>query len=80
MRRPTRVPLRILVALLAVAGAVRAGDGIDAGLRAIVPAPADLRWTAIPWRAALWDAVVDAHGLRKPILLWAMNGHPLACT
>jgi hypothetical protein len=47
---------------------------------AIVPSPEELRWTAIPWRPTLWDALVEATGKEKPILLWAMNGHPLACT
>jgi len=34
----------------------------------------------VPWRTTLWDAVIDAQQDDKPILLWAMNGHPLACT
>ena len=28
----------------------------------------------------LAEAVVQAHAQDMPILLWAMNGHPLACT
>jgi hypothetical protein len=28
----------------------------------------------------LWEAVVRANREHKPILLWAMNGHPMACT
>jgi len=35
---------------------------------------------AIPWRASLWEAVVEAQTREEPILLWTMNGHPLACT
>ena len=46
----------------------------------VLPDKADLVWTRIPWRATLWDAVIDAHEQKKPILLWAMNGHALACT
>jgi hypothetical protein len=46
----------------------------------IRPRPAELRWQEVPWRATLWDAVVEAQRQEKPILLWAMNGHPLACT
>ena len=34
----------------------------------------------VPWRTTLWDAVMEAQKVDKPILLWAMNGHPLACT
>lgn len=46
----------------------------------IMPAAGELRWQAIPWRAVLADAVVEAHRADKPVLLWAMNGHPLGCT
>lgn len=40
----------------------------------------DEAWLAIPWRPALGPAVLEASKKRKPILLWAMNGHPLGCT
>ena len=46
----------------------------------IRPKAAEVSWEEVPWRATLWDAVVEAQGKEKPILLWAMNGHPLACT
>ena len=46
----------------------------------IRPKPEEINWEEIPWRATLWDAVVEAQQQEKPILLWAMNGHPLACT
>jgi hypothetical protein len=46
----------------------------------IRPAPAEARWQEIPWRASFWEAVTEAQKQDKPILLWAMNGHPLACT
>jgi hypothetical protein len=46
----------------------------------IRPRPAEVSWQDVPWRATLWDAVVEAQRLEKPVLLWAMNGHPLACT
>ena len=47
---------------------------------AVIPAKEELAWREIPWRPAFWDAVVEAQAADKPILLWAMNGHPLACT
>jgi hypothetical protein len=46
----------------------------------LVPSENDLAYKAIPWRASYWDAVVEAQAKDKPILLWAMNGHPLGCT
>jgi hypothetical protein len=47
---------------------------------AVLPTEAESAWTAIPWRSTLWDAVLEGRAAKKPILLWAMNGHPLACT
>ncbi len=46
----------------------------------VVPRADELAWREIPWLGALAEAVVQAHAQDKPILLWAMNGHPLACT
>ena len=52
----------------------------DAVKASILPSPAEERWREIPWRTSTWDAVVEAAATERPILLWAMNGHPLACT
>ena len=45
----------------------------------IVPARDELKWLDVGWRPTLWDAMVEAQKDDKPILVWAMNGHPLAC-
>jgi hypothetical protein len=80
---------RIWLALTAgifsiAAGQVAAQDLTDATYTHwrdyLVPAEKDLAYKAIPWRASFWDAVVEAQSKDKPILLWAMNGHPLGCT
>jgi hypothetical protein len=47
---------------------------------AILPSAEEERWRDIPWRASLLAAAGEAHADGKPLLLWAMNGHPLACT
>ena len=46
---------------------------------AIKPRPEELRWRQIPWEIDLWEARRRAREAGKPILLWAMNGHPLGC-
>jgi len=46
----------------------------------VLPAEDELAWLDVPWRTTLWAAVEEGHALEKPILLWAMNGHPLGCT
>jgi hypothetical protein len=45
----------------------------------VLPSAEEERWLRIPWRSRLWDAVEEAREAGKPILLWAMNGHPLGC-
>jgi hypothetical protein len=46
----------------------------------ILPKPADLKWEDIPWRTSLTEALAEAARVRKPVLLWAMQGDPLGCT
>ena len=43
------------------------------------PAP-DEPWRTIPWKISLIDAQKTAAKEKKPIFIWAMDGHPLGCT
>jgi len=45
----------------------------------LLPSPKELAWEAVAWRATFREAVLDAQREEKPVLFWAMNGHPLAC-
>ena len=42
--------------------------------------PGDEPWLTIPWKIALLDAQRTAVKEKKPIFIWAMDGHPLGCT
>lgn len=46
----------------------------------VLPSVTDDQWRAIPWRDTLREAVLEADAQNRPVLLWAMNGHPLGCT
>lgn len=46
----------------------------------VLPEAEEVAFKQLGWRASLWDGVVAAQESEKPILLWAMNGHPLGCT
>lgn len=46
----------------------------------IVPSDDELAWREIAWRPTFAAAVREAAATDRPILLWAMNGHPLGCT
>ena len=69
------------IALVAAAPVAELTDATYARWRDyVLPTEKDLAYKAIPWRASFWDAVVEAQAKDRPILLWAMNGHPLGCT
>jgi hypothetical protein len=46
----------------------------------IRPTREEVRWQEVPWRATFWEGVLEAQKQEQPLLVWAMNGHPLACT
>lgn len=48
--------------------------------RHIRPSADELRWEAIPWQASFAAGLRAASEQGRPLLLWAMNGHPLGCT
>jgi hypothetical protein len=72
-----------LAALLAVQG-LRAQELTDATYEKwrdhVRPKGWELAYQKIPWRPSFWEAVIEAQEKDKPILLWAMNGHPLCNT
>jgi hypothetical protein len=46
----------------------------------IRPKTDDVCFKTVNWLPTFWDGVMTAQQEEKPILLWVMNGHPLACT
>ena len=46
----------------------------------MLPDAREEAWRKIDWKSTFWDAVIEAQKEEKPILLWAMNGHPLGHT
>jgi len=70
-----------LILALGLLGAQDLNEGTLDSLRAyITPKPQEMVWREIPWRPVFWDAVIEAQKKDRPVLLWGMNGHPLACT
>ncbi|MEM6673489.1 MAG: hypothetical protein AAF726_11650 [Planctomycetota bacterium] len=55
-------------------------ETLDALVEQVVPSDEELAWRAIPWRPTLYDGLSDGAASDKPVLLWAMNGHPLGST
>ena len=46
----------------------------------IQPARAELAFEEIPWIAGFAEGLRTAERAGRPLLFWAMNGHPLGCT
>jgi hypothetical protein len=46
----------------------------------IEPTKKEQCWEEIPWRGRFLEAMEEASEKKLPVLLWAMNGHPLGCT
>jgi len=42
------------------------------------PSPDDA-WRTIPWETSLIGAQAKAAREKKPLFIWAMDGHPLGC-
>jgi hypothetical protein len=77
---------RLTIALLLVlplASTFRAVELTDKSYDTIrdylLPKGEEEHWKSIEWRATFWDGVIDANKLDKPIMLFAMNGHPFGC-
>ena len=51
-------------------------EQLHAELRPDLEAP----WRSIPWRVSLLEARDEAAKQKKPLFIWAMDGHPLGCT
>lgn len=82
------IRISILAAVLLASSAaaqtlVPAGiDDADVGtwLDALTPPPAELVWLEVDWVPSFGAGVRRARLENKPLLFWAMNGHPLGCT
>lgn len=55
-------------------------DPFDKLFASVVPTGKELAWRDVPWHPNFWNAVIEAQEKGQPVLLWAMNGHPMACT
>jgi hypothetical protein len=46
----------------------------------ILPDANELAFEEVPWIASFSEGLRAAERAQKPLLFWAMNGHPLGCT
>lgn len=76
-----------MIGLLALAPSMPADEEVsaltDADVASLVeelsPAP-NRKWREIPWDLSLTNGQAMAAESKKPLFVWAMDGHPLGCT
>ena len=69
----------LLLGLLLSVSSALTGEEFEKLHRELQPTGEEA-WRTIPWRISLLDAQAAAAKERKPIFIWAMDGHPLGCT
>ena len=76
--------IRLIAAALLAASSLTTQElkeeTFDTWYTSILPNKSELTWRTIGWRGTLGEAWLEARQKDRPILLWAMNGHPLGCT
>lgn len=77
----------VLLAFIAVNCAVSAQEDVNAPpvltqsnldkwIHFIEAKDSELRWKNVRWHKDFEAAVIEARELKRPVLLWTMNGHP----
>ena len=83
MKRYARISLFIVAACAAAFSTVaHGGELTEAKFRKLHKElqPGEEPWRTIPWKISLLNAQKIAAKEKKPIFIWAMDGHPLGCT
>ncbi|MEM8734890.1 MAG: hypothetical protein AAGG44_11735 [Planctomycetota bacterium] len=80
VKRSIWIGLAIIGLLGSRASAEELNDQRYEELVAELTPDAEALWRQIPWKTSLLQAQQEAAASRKPIFIWAMDGHPLGCT
>lgn len=64
---------RLLAVLLVPAASAQESD-LDSAFAAARPPVEEARWTAIPWRTSLTEALAEAWRTDKPVYLYVNDG------
>jgi hypothetical protein len=66
-----------LIALSLAAGQTDDEKRLARLLEQIMPDKGELAWLRLPWHTSIRDGLLAARKEGKPLLLYAMNGHPM---
>ena len=79
MRIAWLIPVLALVAPMQLSAAELTEEEFTRLHKELRPAK-DEPYLSIPWKTSLLEAQRVAIKEKKPIFIWAMDGHPLGCT
>ena len=51
-------------------------QNLDKWIDFIEAKPPELNWQKVRWHKDLEAGILEARKLKRPVLLWTMNGHP----
>lgn len=78
--------LSFIVASLILAAATNCGSASEITEAEFRKLHAELQpdntalWRTVPWKTSVLDGQQKAAEEKKPLFIWAMDGHPLGCT
>ena len=72
--------LALLISLALPASPDLAPDDVAAWREHLAVSEAEQRFDDLDWSTTFLDGVRRAAEEERPLLFWAMNGHPLGCT
>lgn len=77
----TAIALLLLLPLAVISSANELTDASYERVRKhVLPSAEEEAWRKNAWRTTFWQGVIDANKEDKPVMLFAMNGHPFGCT
>ena len=55
-------------------------DSVELYADYVRPTEREASWREIPWQPSFAEGMREAGRQQRPLIFWAMNGHPLGCT
>ena len=80
MKRPFLQSCVALLFLLPAGAVAQLTDEDIRALHAELQPDESALWRTVPWQTSVLKAQQIAAEEKKPLFIWAMDGHPLGCT
>lgn len=68
------LPMPVILSAVVLAQQPAPAVDLDAAFTAAMPPTAEARWTLVPWRHSLTDALVEAKRTKRPVYLYVNDG------